>query len=165
MMRKDLLIRSGKRALPWAAGLLALQFGVAQLAVAGTCFQIVDRSGAMRYQSPVSPVDLQGPPDAPGLVELRNRGDHLLVFSAPRCAHVVAEPRNGPRKPATMSEILADVPDVVPSRGAATAAAYARAGSGGAALDDGLRRVHSLAHQASMPGHYGDAAMVVPRIR
>jgi len=25
--------------------------------------------------------------------------------------------------------------------------------------------VHSLAHQASMPGHYGDAAMVVPRIR
>ncbi len=164
-MGKSFSLGAGKRALPWAAAIVAAQLAAAPVALAGTCFQVIDRSGAVRYQSPVTPVDLQGPPDSPALKALRSRGEHVVVFSAPRCAHVVAEAKNAPRTPASMTDILADVPDVVPSRGAGVAGAYARAGSGGTAADDGLARVHSLAHQASMPGHYGDAATVVPRIR
>jgi hypothetical protein len=74
-------------------------------ALAGTCYEIIDRNGAVVLRDAVSPVDLSMA-GAPAREAMRNRGELLVIFDTDSCMLVGKATATGSRT-LTTDEIVA----------------------------------------------------------
>ena len=74
-------------------------------ALAGTCYEILDRNGVVALRDTVSPVDLSAA-GAPAREAMRNRGELLVIFDTETCVLVGKATTTGSRT-LTTDEIVA----------------------------------------------------------
>jgi len=74
-------------------------------ALAGTCYEIIDRNGVVALRDTVSPVDLSAA-GAPAREAMRNRGELLVIFDTEACVLIGKASATGNRT-LTTDEIVA----------------------------------------------------------